>query len=293
MKAIKEFANAKINLFLDVSGIREDSFHEVRTVMHSVSLADEITVLYSPAKKTEIKMHLFGDTRFPSDERNLAYRAAALFLDAAGLSANIEIHLRKNIPIAAGLAGGSSDAAATLRAMNKLFGRIFSNSALLRLASELGSDVPYCLFGKTALCEGRGERITRLNKNPALNVLILNSGEYVKTPEAYSALDKIYSDFGGERGKRSFALLNSQIESINGGSFDEKTLYNIFEDAIFPVCPIAKSIKERLISMGASGALMSGSGSSVFGIFDNEEKMNSARDVFLKEGIRAFSTKSV
>lgn len=293
MNAVKEFANAKINLFLDVTAIREDSFHEIKTVMHTVSLADEITVIATPSKKTEIKMFLFGDTRFPGDERNLAYRAAALFLDLAKISANIEIRLKKNIPIAAGLAGGSTDAAATLRAMNKLFGRVFSNSALLKMASELGSDVPYCLFGKTALCEGRGEIITRLNKSPSLNVLILNSGEYVKTPEAYSNLDKRYSDFGGERGQKAEALLSRQLESINSGSFDERTLYNIFEDAVLPLCPIATSLKERLLSLGAKGALMSGSGSSVFGIFEKEEDMNSARDIFLSEGIRAFSSKSV
>ena len=293
MKACKEFANAKINLYLDVTSMRDDGFHNIKTVMHSVSLADEIIAFYAPSKKTDIKMYILGDAKLPQDEKNLAYRAAALFLEKAGLTASIEIHLKKNIPIAAGLAGGSSDAAATLRAMNKLFGRLFSNSALLKMAEQLGSDVPYCLFGKTALCEGRGEIITRLNKNPRLNILVLNAGEYVKTPEAYAALDKIHSGFKNSVNPESEDKLKRLLASIDNEAIDLSALYNIFEDAVLPICPKAQDIRKRLLALGARASLMSGSGSSVFGVFENESDMLYARDLFLKENIRAYATKSV
>ena len=142
MQVIKEKACAKVNLYLDVIARREDGFHDIKTVMHSVSLCDEVTVSYSPSQKTQVRISVQGNQYIPTDARNLAVRAASLYLEKAQLSADITIALKKHIPVAAGLAGGSSDAAAVLRACNRIFGRLFTERALAKMAAELGSDVP-------------------------------------------------------------------------------------------------------------------------------------------------------
>ena len=148
MRAVKERANAKINLYLDVISKRDDGFHDIKTVMHSISLADEVTVIYRPSAVTSIRLSLKGNRFLPIDERNLAYKAAKLFLDSASLMADIEIRLEKRIPVSAGLAGGSTDAAATLRAMNKLFGKLFTDRALYKMAAEHG-------WGKSLVKNGK------------------------------------------------------------------------------------------------------------------------------------------
>jgi 4-diphosphocytidyl-2-C-methyl-D-erythritol kinase len=156
MNAAKEKAYAKINLYLDCLGIRDDGFHEIKTVMHSVTLADTVTVVVLSRDKRNIRLQLVGNRYLPTDSKNLAYSAAALFMERAAIDADILIKLEKHIPVSAGLAGGSTDAAATLRALNRLFGKRFSDKALLAMAAELGSDVPYCLVGGTALLRQRG-----------------------------------------------------------------------------------------------------------------------------------------
>ena len=189
MNACKEMAYAKINLYLDCIGTRSDGFHEIKTIMHSLSLGDAVTVMVVSRDRQSIRMHLDGNRHLPTDSKNLAYSAAALFLERAAINADILIKLDKKIPISAGLAGGSSDAAATLRALNRLFGKCFTEKALLSMAAELGSDVPYCLLGGTALCEGRGERITRLDSSIKLHTVVAVDNEHISTPMAYRMLD--------------------------------------------------------------------------------------------------------
>ena len=293
MRAVKEKANAKINLYLDVISKRDDGFHNIKTVMHSVSLFDEVTVVFSPSDTQNVRVSLKGNRFLPTDDRNLAYKAAKLYLDSAGISANIEVMLNKRIPIAAGLAGGSSDAAATLRAMNKIFGKMFSDKALLKMAEKLGSDVPYCLYGKTALCEGRGEIITKLPDNIKLNLVIAVADEHVSTPAAYLDLDSIYSSFDGSietGGEKHFAGLMS---SLSNGRIDANNLFNVFESAVLPKCNGALAIKNRLAELGAYAALMSGSGPSVFGLFENEDAAKSALESLQADGINAYFAKSV
>ena len=293
MRAVKEKANAKINLYLDVISKRDDGFHNIKTVMHSVSLFDEVTVVFSPSDTQNVRVSLKGNRFLPTDDRNLAYKAAKLYLDSAGISANIEVMLNKRIPIAAGLAGGSSDAAATLRAMNKIFGKMFSDKALLKMAEKLGSDVPYCLYGKTALCEGRGEIINKLPDNIKLNLVIAVADEHVSTPAAYLDLDSIYSSFDGSietGGEKHFAGLMS---SLSNGRIDANNLFNVFESAVLPKCNGALAIKNRLAELGAYAALMSGSGPSVFGLFENEDAAKSALESLQADGINAYFAKSV
>lgn len=293
MRAVKEKANAKINLYLDVISKRDDGFHDIKSVMHSVSLSDEITVTFTPSNVTSVKLVLKGGKFVPTDDKNIAVKAAYLYLDKAKATGDICIILDKKIPIAAGLAGGSSDAAATLRAMNKIFGKMFSFRALLKMAEELGSDVPYCLRGKTALCEGRGEIITPLSESLKLNVVIAIANEHIATPMAYADLDKMYSSFDGSVFGDSCKYYKELNEWISCGKSPESNLYNIFESVVLPICPGASRIKKRLLELGAKYALMCGSGPSVFGVFSTESDAIRARDILVSEKITAFSAKTV
>lgn len=292
MRAIKEDAYAKINLYLDVEERRADGFHNVKTVMHTLSLKDTVTVRIHPASETKITMKIRAPHPLPNDSKNIAYQAAARYLEAAGISAQVEIELEKNIPVAAGLAGGSSDAAAVLRAMNRLFNRHFSRRALLALASEMGSDVAYCLVGKTMLCEGKGEIMTEIPTNLSINAVIAIANEHVSTPLAYASLDERYSNFDGSVESCGGDCYDALIESLAKNQ-PPKALYNIFESVILEKCQGAAAIKARLLDLGALSSMMSGSGPSVFGIFASEEAATRAKDELLNEGYRAYSCHTV
>ena len=293
MKAVREIANAKINLFLDVIARREDGFHDIKTVMHSISLSDELTVVFKPSSVTNIKMLVKGSRFLPTDSKNLAVRAAALYLDTLGKTADIDITLKKRIPIAAGLAGGSSDAAATLRAMNRLFDKAFTERALYAMAADLGSDVPYCLYGKTALCEGRGEILTKLPDTLKLNVVVAVANAHVSTPAAYSELDKLFSSFDGTVYTGGDGYYEALSVALRSGNARLPELFNVFENAVFKSCPGALKIKNQLLNLGAQVALMSGSGPSVFGIFEKESDAMAACASLRNEKITAYYAKSI
>lgn len=292
MRAVKEYAYAKINLFLDVIAKREDGYHDIDTVMHTVSLCDELTLTVSGQTKRGVKLLIDGNKRLPSDGKNIAYAAAMLFLDKLGIDDEITVKLVKRIPMSAGLAGGSADGAAVLRGMNRLYGKPLTEKMLISLAEKLGSDLPFCLIGGVARCQGRGERMTRLSDTLDLHTVIAVSDEFVSTPEAYSSLDEKFFDgncflFKGEGGA------NAMSRDINSGEFDPGKMYNIFEDVILGIRPGAARIKARLESLGAVRAQMSGSGPSVFGIFDSAESAKAARDALISEGINAHYAASV
>lgn len=293
MNAVKEKAYAKINLYLDCLNKRSDGFHDIRTVMHSLSLSDEVTVGLLSRDRRNIRLNIEGNRRLPAGSKNLAYMAAQLFLDRAGIDADIIIRLDKKIPVSAGLAGGSTDAAATLRALNRLFGKCFTDKALLSMGAELGSDVPYCLVGGTALCEGRGERITRLQSMLHLYTVVAVDNEHVSTQQAYSALDIRYSNFDGTVPTAGAMHFDELLSYIENGVFPPSGLYNIFESAVLEDCPGATAIKDRLVSLGAKFAIMSGSGPSVYGIFDNPDTAKRAESDLRLSGIRAYYATSV
>ena len=293
MISVKENAYAKINLYLDVLSKRDDGFHEVKTVMHTVSLADEVTVSLRSSDRPSVKLSVIGHPKLPTDSRNLAYRAAELFLESTLIRAEVHVKLIKRIPVAAGLAGGSTDAAAVLRALNKAFKRPLTEKRLLSFAAQLGSDVPYCLLGGTALCYGRGECIERLSENLSLNVVIAVSDEHVSTPWAYSELDRIYSDFKGVRNDDPESKFEAVIKSVQTGDTSEIQLFNIFENAIIPSYNGAEMLKTKMTELGASHSLMSGSGPSVFGIFADRASAERAKDALIRMGIRAYSAKTV
>ncbi len=283
-------AYAKINLYLDILSRREDGYHDLLTVMHSLSLRDDVTVEILPCPTTHVSMRIFGSYLLPTDERNLAYRAADAFLRRIGKTARVRIDIRKRIPIAAGLAGGSSDAAATLRALNALMGHPLGEGALLSLAATLGSDVPYCLVGGTQICRGKGERMQPiLCKTPLHAVVAVGAKEHIATPRAFAAADVHYANFdgsvthGGDPDALYAALAEGDVDALGAH------VYNAFESVILPSCPIASEFKEKMLALGAYAAHMSGSGPSVFGLFRTREEANRAA-VALGKGAYAVSS---
>ena len=274
---IYERANAKINLYLDVTGIADNGFHALRSVMQTVGLYDGITVDAMPAAEPSVSVSVCGRYRVPVGEGNLAYRAAMLYMDAAAIPMRVHARLEKHIPVAAGLGGGSADAAAVLRALNRAAGRRLSISRLLELAAQLGSDVPFCLVGHTRLCEGRGERMQPLAACPPMPIVILPSPERVSTPAAYAALDTAFCGF---KTPSEHADLSAMRAALTAGDVDGicASLYNIFEDVILPTVPIAAENRAKLLSLGARAAMMSGSGPTIFGFFTSEEGAKAAAD---------------
>lgn len=263
-------ANGKINLYLDVLSDGTSGFHKIKSIMQSVSLCDRVTVSLIRNCETEIVIDC-PIPFIPKDERNIMHIAAKLFLEELGVGATVNISLDKRIPVSGGMAGGSTDGAAVLIAMNRLYGRPFDDSKLLELCAKLGSDVPFCMMGKTAICEGRGEILTPISNNAKLNLLIVPSSEGVSTPWAYGELDKMYGDFTGrevENEARFERLCKALADGDIKGVCDN--MYNIFESAIIDQRPLAKRAKELLLENGALGAMMSGSGPTVFGIFESK-----------------------
>ena len=263
MQKVEE-AYAKINLYLDVTGKRHDGFHTIKSVMHTVSLSDTVTVTAKLADYSCITVEMPGSD-IPADERNLAYLAAEAFLEETGICAAVTVTVEKRIPACAGLGGGSADCAATLRALNHLFAFPLSKSALLALAARLGADVPFCLLGGTRLCTGKGEKMEEYPMEDAFFVIALPEGEKMKTPEAYKLLDEAFDNYENENGALHDALFSFfEEDGIDG-------MYNVFESVVLPTCTGASALRSRLLSLGARGAMMTGSGTAVFGVFDSED----------------------
>jgi 4-diphosphocytidyl-2-C-methyl-D-erythritol kinase len=268
MRSVTEFAFAKINLFLGITEKRSDGFHGISTLMQTVSLCDTVTVSLKKSLLPEIKLKVLSEEPIPEDQSNLAYRAAEAYFANSDSVYSISILLEKRIPSQAGLAGGSSDAAAVLRALDRLAEKPIGLSRLLAIAGTLGSDIPFCLLGGAALCTGRGEILAPIPDPPGLYGVIVKSKEAVSTPFAYAALDRLYRDFDG-----TVPLPPQSAEPISAAlaSGDPSAVYplcyNLFEEAVFPLCPVARSYCELMRKSGALAANLSGSGSAVFGLF--------------------------
>lgn len=256
-------AFAKINLGLDVLGKREDGYHEVRMIMQTIRMYDQLDM----RKSVEPGIHLTTNKKYiPVDENNLVWRAAKLMMDTCGIIEGVSIHLHKVIPVAAGMAGGSSDAAATLVGMNRLFHCGLSKEKLMELGVQIGADVPYCVLRGTALAEGIGEKLTVLPPMPDCWILIGKPGISVSTKYVYTTLDlntdTVHPDIDG---------MKKALEDGNLYGITER-MGNVLQDVTIPAYPEVERIKEQMKTLGAVNAMMSGSGPTVFGIFDNEEK---------------------
>lgn len=260
-------AFVKINLGLDVLGKREDGYHEVRMIMQTIRMYDQLDM----RKSVEPGIHLTTNKKYiPVDENNLVWRAAKLMMDTCGIIEGVSIHLHKVIPVAAGMAGGSSDAAATLVGMNRLFHCGLSKEKLMELGVQIGADVPYCVLRGTALAEGIGEKLTVLPPMPDCWILIGKPGISVSTKYVYTTLDlntdTVHPDIDG---------MKKALEDGNLYGITER-MGNVLQDVTIPAYPEVERIKEQMKTLGAVNAMMSGSGPTVFGIFDNEEKAQKA-----------------
>ena len=263
-------AFAKLNLTLDILGKREDGYHDLRMVMQSITLADTLTLEENQGEGLRVSANL----RFlPTGEKNLAAAAALRFWEALGREPeDLDIRIEKRIPVCAGMAGGSSDAAAVLRALNQRAGDPFSPKELARLGERVGSDVPYCVLGGTALAEGRGEVLTPLAPLPRCWVVACKPDFPISTPELFAQADRVKL-----RRRPDTAGLVAALEAGDLGGVARR-MYNVFED-VLPARLYTRvaEIKNDLIQCGALGANMSGSGPTAFGLFDRPEAAQEAR----------------
>ncbi len=268
-------AYAKVNLGLDVIGKLPNGYHEVKMVMQTVGIYDELTL-----EKAQSGIVVTTDSgELPTDENNLIYKAAKLMQEKYGIREGVRIHLQKNIPIAAGMAGGSTDAAATMKGMNTLFGLGADAAELREEAVKIGADVPYCILGGTALAEGIGEKLTVLSPAPEMHLLVAKPDINVSTKYVYEHLDAM--------GVVQHPDIDGMVEAIRVGSLTGvlERMGNVLETVTVTAYPVIDTIKQRMKELGALNALMSGSGPTVFGVFPDEESAKAAYEQLKQEAL--------
>jgi 4-diphosphocytidyl-2-C-methyl-D-erythritol kinase len=270
---LMEKAPAKINLALDVLFKRPDGYHEVEMIMTTVDLADRIELKEIKGNHIQILSH----NRFvPDDHRNLAYQAAFILKERFGINKGVSITIEKNIPVAAGLAGGSSDAAATLRGLNRLWKLGLSMDELAEIGAEIGSDVSFCVYGGTALARGRGEKITHLPAPPKCWVILAKPTIGVSTADIYKRLQTSRMEHPDVPGMISAIMENNYHDVCEG-------LGNVLEQVTLQLYPEVANIKDQMKTFGADSVLMSGSGPTVFGLVEHDSRMQR-----IYNGLRGF-----
>ncbi len=249
----------KVNLALDILYKRDDGYHEINSIMQRINLKDKLTF-------TEIEKGVIiesNNPEVPTDSTNLVYKAWEILKDITGIDKGIHVNIEKNIPIAAGLAGGSSNGAATLQALNQMWNLKLSDIELMEIGKNLGADIPFCIMGGTALAQGIGEKLKSLNPFSKKHLLLCNPGIKVSTEYAYSKINP--------NGKR--LDIQGLIDCIESGDIKcvAEKMANKMEEPIIEEYPIIQNIKDIMLKNGALGAIMSGSGPTVFGLFAKEE----------------------
>lgn len=285
MERIQLKALGKINLGLDVLGRRENGYHDVRMIMQTVYLYDEVTLEKKETPGITVTSNLVF---LPTDESNIAFRAAKLLLDEFQEKRGVAIHLKKHIPVAAGMAGGSADAATVLFGMNRLFGWKLSEKDLMNRGVTLGADVPYCIMRGTALAEGIGEKLTRLPAMPKCHILIAKPPISVSTKIVYEKLDACeiveHPDIDGIME----GLREKDIARVAG------SMGNVLESVTEKQYPVITQIKEEMLHGGAMNAMMSGSGPTVFGLFkDRSAAKKTAEQIRQKELAKQIYTTTI
>lgn len=261
-------AYAKINISLDIIGKREDGYHLLKMIMQSIDLYDLITV-----DKSKSGIYLSCNKSYiPTDDKNIAYRAAKLFMEEYNINGGVRININKNIPVAAGLAGGSTDGATVLRLMRDIYKPNILDSELERLAISIGADVPFCLNGGTVLCEGIGEIMTNIKTFKDKILIIVKPNFGVSTKETYRAFDLNKVAKHPETEQLIEAIERDDLEFICDN------MKNLLENVTLNKYPIIKQIKRELMTLGAKGTMMSGSGPTVFAFFDDMLQAQKAYD---------------
>ena len=277
-------AYGKINIALEVVGKREDGYHLLRMIMQNIDLYDLIELNEKRSNDITIECN---KPYVPKDDRNLAYKAARLFMDTYKINRGIHIDIVKNIPVAAGLAGGSTNAAAVLKALNEMFDVGASEQDSMNLGVKLGADIPYCIKGGTCLCEGIGEKISELKSFKDKILVLVKPPFGVSTKDVYGAIDinKIFKK----------VLVNELIEAIEKDDlfFVAKNMKNHLENVTLRRHPLIIKIKEDMIKMGSIGSMMSGSGPTVFGFFDDMLKAQSCYERMKKQFNDVFITRTI
>ena len=276
---MKIIALSKVNLGLDVIRKREDGYHDVRMIMQTLELCDELCI----ERRADDEIHILcNDDSLECDENNLIYKAAVAIMDSAGVRAGLDIRLIKNIPIAAGMAGGSSDAAATLKGVNELLQLGMSIERLKEIGVTIGADVPYCVEGGTQLSEGIGEKLTRLKPVPPCFVVVAKPHIGVSTRYVYENLHVETIDRHPD--------IDALIKGIDDSDIDEIALHmeNILENVTEKKYPVIAMLKKALLECGALNALMSGSGPTVFALFKDRSAAEAALDKVMRTGEVAF-----
>lgn len=278
-------AYAKVNLGLDVVRRLPNGYHQVKMIMQTVGIYDELTM-----EKAAEGITITTDSgELPTDENNLIYKAAKLMREKYGIDGGMRIHLQKNIPIAAGMAGGSTDAAATMKGINTLFGLEVKSGELMEEAVKIGADVPYCIMGGTALAEGIGEKLTALPSVPHMFLLVAKPDINVSTKYVYEHLDAA--------GIAHHPDIDGMVEAIRENSLCGilERMENVLETVTIPAHPVIDTIKKRMKEMGAEESLMSGSGPTVFGVFSDKECAKKAYRQMVQDGLarQLFVTESV
>ena len=301
MKELTEGAFAKVNLTLDVLDKREDGYHNLRSIMQTVSLHDDVHVTVGcegwqihcyreilppdADENTEPELVTCG---LPQDRENLAWKAAEAFYARIGKKPEgLEIFINKRIPLEAGLGGGSADAAAVLRALNRAYDSPLSIPALCELGAQVGSDVPFCVMGGTALVEGKGELLTRLPPAPEFFVVICKPDFPISTPELFRRVDARTSRCRPDTEGICAALADGDMPKL------ARRMYNVFEDVLTHREGEIAAIKSRLLDGGALGAVMSGTGSAVFGIFADADSAAYAKRRLARDYAECFLTETI
>ncbi len=269
-------ALAKINLGLDVLGRRENGYHDVRMVMQTIYLYDNITLQKIETPEIQLKTNLHF---LPVDDKNIAYKAAKMLMDEFGLEGGIRITLDKHIPVAAGLAGGSSNAAAVLVGMNRMYELGLSEQDLMDRGVKLGADVPYCIMRGTVLAEGIGEILTPLDPLPKCYVLVAKPTISISTKTVYEKLDSHEIEDHPD--------IDSILAGLEEGDLEKvaSSMGNVLERVTIDDYPIIEDIKNVMKDNGALNAMMSGSGPTVFGIYDDKKLAKQAQEKIRKEGL--------
>jgi len=277
-------APAKVNLCLRICGQRTDGYHLIHSVMAPISLYDELEIAVDDACHTTARqpISLRSDSNdIPSGPGNLAYRAAAAFMSAASRRILIDIHLRKRIPIGSGLGGGSSDAAAVLLALNRVTGHLLQPNELADIGAEIGADVPFFIFGRPARVEGIGDQVTPTNLGPALNLVVCSDGHVLSTAAVYSRLREPTLSLTRE------PPVSNITAFVEGRRPFTDLLVNDLEEAAALIHPEVLSVKARVMGEGAQAALMSGSGSAVFGVWADRQGAVAAAMRLREQGLWA------
>ena len=283
-----ERANAKINAYLNITSRRPDGYHDVHSILQTVSLCDLVTVDFSFAPQTHIALSILGNADLPCDSSNLAWRAAECFLQYAHLTGEVCIKIQKHIPTAAGLAGGSADAAAVLRALNALCGEPFTAEDLCRIGLTLGADVPFCIRGGAMLATGVGEVLHRIADMPACTIVVAVGEERISTPKAYAALDEKFDFFQSHSTENPKALELAELWQNDALSASCSCFYNIFEEVVPSENKEVAAVKRLMREGGAICSMMSGSGPAVFGIFEEQQEAERIAAALQEKGFQSF-----